>query len=34
LLIVKADRREPLVVLPLTLAADIATAAEHGRASS
>lgn len=31
-LIVKADRREPLVVLPLSLAADIATAAEFGKA--
>ena len=30
LLVVKADRREPLVVLPLRLAAEIATAAEIG----
>jgi Archaeal holliday junction resolvase (hjc) len=32
LLIVRADRREPLVVLPLRLAADIAAAAESGKA--
>ena len=32
LLVVKADRREPLVVLPLRLAIEIATAAERGRA--
>ena len=29
LLVVKVDRREPLVVLPLRLAAEIAAAAEH-----
>ena len=34
LLIVKADRREPLVVLPLKLAAEIARAAERGKVSS
>ena len=32
LLVVKADRREPLVVIPLRLAIEIATAAERGRA--
>jgi hypothetical protein len=32
LLIVRADRREPLVVLPLKLAAEIAMAAERGKA--
>lgn len=32
LLIVKAARREPLVVVPLRLAAEIAKSAEHGRA--
>jgi Holliday junction resolvase len=32
LLIVRADRREPLVVLPLGLALDIARAAERGKA--
>lgn len=32
LLIVRADRREPLVVLPLRFAAEIATAAERGKA--
>ncbi len=32
LLIVRADRREPLVVLPLKLAAEIAVAAERGKA--
>lgn len=31
LLIVRADRSEPLVVLPLKLAAEIAAAAERGR---
>jgi hypothetical protein len=31
LLIVRADRREPLVVLPLRLAAEIAAAAERGK---
>jgi hypothetical protein len=31
LLIVRADRREPLVVLPLSLAAEIAAAAERGK---
>jgi hypothetical protein len=30
-LIVRADRREPLVVLPLRLAAEIAAAAERGK---
>lgn len=30
-LIVRADRREPLVILPLKLAAEIAAAAERGR---
>jgi len=33
LLIVRADRREPLVVLPLRLAAEIAAAAEKSRAA-
>lgn len=32
LLILKADRREPLVVLPLRLAVDIAAVAERGKA--
>lgn len=32
LLVVKADRREPLIVIPLTLAAEIAAAAERGKA--
>jgi hypothetical protein len=32
LLVVRADRAEPLVVLPLRLAIEIATAAERGRA--
>jgi Holliday junction resolvase len=32
LLIIKADRREPLVVLPLRLAIEIALAAERGKA--
>ena len=32
LLIVRADRREPLVVIPLKLAAEIAAAAERGKA--
>jgi hypothetical protein len=32
LLIVRADRREPLVIVPLNLAAEIAAAAEHGKA--
>lgn len=32
LLVIKADRREPLVVLPLKLAVEIASAAERGRA--
>jgi hypothetical protein len=31
MLVVKADRREALVVLPLRLAIEIATAAERGR---
>ena len=31
ILVVKADRREPLVVVPLRLAIEIATAAERGR---
>ena len=30
-LIVRADRAEPLVILPLRLAVEIAAAAEHGR---
>lgn len=34
LLVVKADRRAPLVVLPLKLAAEIAAAAERGKAAS
>jgi hypothetical protein len=34
LLIVKADRREPLVVLPLRLAVEIAQAAEGGKAGA
>jgi hypothetical protein len=33
LLIVRADRGEPLVIAPLKLAADIVAAAEHGRKS-
>jgi hypothetical protein len=33
LLIVRADRREPLVVIPLKLAAEIAKAAEQSRAA-
>jgi Holliday junction resolvase len=33
LLIVRADRSEPLVVVPLRLALEIATAAERGRAA-
>jgi hypothetical protein len=32
LLIVRADRREPLVIVPLKLAAYIAAAADHGKA--
>ena len=32
LLIVRADRSEPLVVVPMALATEIATAAERGRA--
>ncbi|SEE08965.1 hypothetical protein SAMN05519104_5177 [Rhizobiales bacterium GAS188] len=32
-LVVKADRREPLVVIPLRFALDIAKAAERGRTS-
>lgn len=32
LLIIRADRSEPLVVLPLRLAAEIAAAAERGKA--
>ena len=32
LLIVKADRRQPLVVIPLRLAAEVAQAAERGKA--
>jgi Holliday junction resolvase len=31
LLIVRADRREPLVILPLKLATEIATVAERGK---
>lgn len=31
LLVVKADRREPLVILPLWLAAEVAAKAEGGR---
>jgi hypothetical protein len=31
LLIVRADRRKPLVVVPLRLAVEIAAAAERGR---
>jgi hypothetical protein len=31
LLVLRADRREPLVVLPLKLAAEIALAAERGK---
>jgi Holliday junction resolvase len=31
LLVVRADRREPLVVLPLQLAAEVAALAERGR---
>jgi hypothetical protein len=31
-LIVRADRREPLVIVPLKLAAEITAAAEHGKA--
>ena len=34
LLIVRADRRQPLVVLPLWLAAEVAQAAERGKASA
>jgi len=34
LLIVRADRRELLVIVPLLLAAEIAAAAERGRSSS
>jgi Holliday junction resolvase len=34
LLIVRADRREPLVVLPLTLAIEIARVAEQRRVTS
>jgi Holliday junction resolvase len=30
-LVIKADRREPLVVVPLKLAAEIAAAAERGK---
>ena len=33
LLIVRADRREPLVILPLRLAVEIAAAAERGKAA-
>jgi hypothetical protein len=33
-LIVRADRREPLVVVPLRLAAEIATAANRGKVAS
>lgn len=33
LLIVRADRREPLVVIPLKLAVEIAAAGERGRSS-
>jgi len=33
LLIIRADRREPLVVIPLKLAVEIATVAERGRSS-
>src|SRR5262249_34541252 len=34
LLIVRADRREPLVVVPLRLAADIAAIAERGKGAA
>jgi Holliday junction resolvase len=34
LLIVRADRRQPLVVLPLRLAAEVAQAAERGKAGA
>src|SRR5436305_14152961 len=34
LVIVRADRREPLVILPLRLAAEIAEAAERGQAGT
>jgi hypothetical protein len=34
LLIVRADRREPLVVIPLRLATEIATAAERRKSAS
>ena len=34
LLIVKADRREPIVVLPLRLAAEIAVAAERAKSGA
>jgi Holliday junction resolvase len=34
LLVVRADRREPLVVIPLRLAADIAAVAERKRGES
>ena len=33
LLIIRADRREPLVIIPPKLAVEIATAAERGRSS-
>jgi hypothetical protein len=33
LLVIKSDRREPLVVLPLRLAIEIAVAAERGKSS-
>jgi Holliday junction resolvase len=34
LLVLKADRKEPLVVIPLRLAAEIAAVAEHSREHS
>ena len=34
LLIVRSDRRQPLVVLPLRLAAEVAQAAERGKAGA
>jgi hypothetical protein len=34
MMVVKADRKEPLVVIPLRLAADIALATEQGRGTT
>jgi hypothetical protein len=34
LLVVRADRREPLVILPLRLAAEVAQAAQRGKAGA